>query len=164
LEPNNTVLDIGFGNGFLIKKIFKKNIPVKIYGIEISQDMVNKVSSKYKKYVNNGNLLLKLENIEKTSFENNLFDKICTINTIYFWEDFGKCFSEIKRILKPNGLFLNVIYTKDYLNKIIYTKYGFKKFTAEEIVNITKENGMEIINTIEIVKNKSYCIVSKNNT
>jgi len=73
----------------------------------------------------------------------------------------GNIFSEIKRILKPNGKFLNVIYTKEYLNKIIYAKYGFKKYTVEEIKNITEENGMKIIEIIEIRKNKSYCIISE---
>ncbi|WP_461248150.1 hypothetical protein, partial [Treponema sp. R6D11] len=34
LEHNDIILDIGFGNGYLINKLFKKNIPIKIYGIE----------------------------------------------------------------------------------------------------------------------------------
>ena len=73
-----------------------------------------------------------------------------------------KCFSEIKRILKQDGIFINVIYSKEFLNKIIYTKYGFNKYTIEEIKNITEENGMKIIKIIELKKNKSYCIISKN--
>jgi ubiquinone/menaquinone biosynthesis C-methylase UbiE len=160
LETNNIILDIGFGNGYLIKKLFQKNIPIKIYGIEISNDMVNKVSLKNKLNIKNGKLTLLLENIEKTSFEDNTFDKIVTINTIYFWNNYEKCFSEIKRILKPNGIFLNLIYSKEFLDKIIYTKYGFKKNNVEEIIKITNENGMKIIETIEVEKNKSYCIIS----
>jgi hypothetical protein len=50
---------------------------------------------------------------------------------------------------------------KEYLDKIIYTKYGFNKYSVEEIENITENNGMEIMRTIEIKKNKSYCIISK---
>jgi hypothetical protein len=72
-----------------------------------------------------------------------------------------KYFSEIKRIIKPDGIFINVLYTKNYLNKIIYTKYGFNKYSIEEMGDITKSNGVEIIKTIEIQKNKSYCIISK---
>jgi hypothetical protein len=56
---------------------------------------------------------------------------------------------------------MNVIYTKEYLDKIIYTKHGFNKYTVEEIKDITEENGMKIIETIEIKKNKSYCIISE---
>jgi len=161
LKDNDNILDIGFGNGYLINKLFKKYIQIKIFGIEISNDMVNKVSKKYKKYIEKEQLKLNLEDIGKTSFENETFNKIYTINTIYFWNNLEKCFSEIKRILKPNGIFLNIIYTKEYLNKIIYTKFGFNKYTVEEIKNITENNGMEILKTIEIKRNKSYCIISK---
>jgi ubiquinone/menaquinone biosynthesis C-methylase UbiE len=162
LRPNDIILDIGFGNGYLIKKLFKKNIPIKIYGIEISKDMLNKVTTQNKQNIKKEKLKLFLENIRTTSFEDNLFDKIYTVNTIYFWNEFDKSFSEIKRILKPNGIFINVIYTKEYLNKIIYTKYGFNKYTIEEIKNITKNNGMKIIGIKEIQKDKSYCIISEN--
>ena len=87
--------------------------------------MVHKVSLKNQQNIQNGILHLFLENISKTPFENNLFDKIYTVNTIYFWNEPDKCFSEIKRI-----------------------------------INITENNGMKIIKTIEIQKNKSYCIIS----
>jgi ubiquinone/menaquinone biosynthesis C-methylase UbiE len=159
-EPDYVVLDIGFGNGYLIKKLLKKYASIKIYGIEISNDMVNNVSAKNSMSINTGKLTLLLENIEKTSFENKMFDRIITINTIYFWNDLKNCFFEIMRILKPNGIFFNVIFTKDFLDKIIYTKYGFKKFDFNEIVKITVDNGMEIMKIIEIEKNKSFCIIS----
>ena len=122
LEQNNTLLDIGFGNGYLIKKLLKNNVGIKIYGIEISKDMVKKVTLKNKHYIEDGKLKLLLENIEKTSFENNTFDKIVTINTIYFWNNYEECFSEINRILKPNGKLFNrlvrqpIICTSDFQN------------------------------------------------
>jgi SAM-dependent methyltransferase len=162
LEQNNCILDIGFGNGYLIKKLIGGNIPIKIYGIEISKDMKRKVERENTKNIQNGTLYLCVENINKTSFENSLFDKIYTVNTIYFWTELDKCFSEIKRILKPNGIFLNVLYTKKYLDKIVYTKYGFAKYTTDDITNLTENSCMSIIETIEIKKDKSYCIISKN--
>jgi SAM-dependent methyltransferase len=159
IKEKDCILDIGFGNGYLIKKLLDKNISAKLYGIEISQDMIEKVSSKY---IGNNNVRLLLEDINKTSFEQNIFDKIYTVNTIYFWNELGKCFSEIKRVLKSNGKFLNVIYTKEYLDKIFFSKYGFNKYTIDEIKNITENNRLKIIGIKEIRKNKSYCIISEN--
>ena len=161
LEENNRILDIGFGNGYLIKKLFETNTLVKIYGIEISNDMLRNVSLKNSPYIEKGLLNLSLASISKTAFENNMFDRIYTVNTIYFWNELDKCFSEIKRILKPGGMFINVIYTKNYLDKIVYTKYGFQKYTIEEIQNLTEKNGMTITETIEIQKDKSYCVISE---
>jgi len=163
LETNDILLDIGFGNGYLINKLFKMNNNVKIYGIDISNDMVNIVSQKYKQYIDNNCLKLLLENInDETTFENDMFSKIYTVNTIYFWNDLNKCFSEIKRILKPNGIFINAIYTKEYLDKTEFSKYGFIKYSKEDMLKLTEENGMKIKNIIEIKKNKSYCIISEN--
>jgi len=163
LENNDILLDIGFGNGYLINKLFKKNNSIKIYGIDISNDMVNNVSKKYKQYIENDCLKLLMENINnETTFENEMFNKIYTVNTVYFWNDLKKCFSEIKRILKPNGIFINAIYTKEYLDKTEFSKYGFNKYSKEEMVKLTEENGMKTIKTIEIKENKSYCIISEN--
>ena len=163
LENNDILLDIGFGNGYLINKLFKKNINIKIIGIDISKDMVNIASKKYKQYIDNNCLTLLLENINnKTIFENELFSKIYTVNTIYFWDDLEKCFSEIKRILKSNGIFINVIYTKKQLDKTNISRKGFKKYSKDEIIKITEENGMTIKKIIEIKENKSYCIISEN--
>jgi len=163
LETNDVLLDIGFGNGYLINKLLKKNNNIKIYGIDISKDMVNIVSKKYKQYIDNNCLTLLLGNINnKTTFENEMFYKIYTVNTIYFWDDLQKCFSEIKRILKPNGIFINAIYTKKQLDKTKFSRKGFNKYSKEEMIKLTEENGMKIIKIIEIKDNKSYCIISEN--
>jgi ubiquinone/menaquinone biosynthesis C-methylase UbiE len=164
IELNNedVLLDIGFGNGYLINNLLKRNNQIKIYGIEISNDMLKIVSQKYKQYINNNRLKLLLENINKTSFENELFSKLYTVNTIYFWNNLEQCYSEIKRILKPNGIFYNVIYTKEYLDKIKYTRYGFNKYSKDDLIKITEKNEMKIKEIVEIKKNKSYCIISEN--
>ena len=122
---------------------------------------MTKVIENNKKFIKNGSLELLLENISRTSFEKNSFNKIYTVNTFYFWNELDKCFAEIIRTLKPNGIFINAIYTREYLDKIIFSKYGFNKYTVEEIKNITENNGLKIIGIIEIKKNISYCIISK---
>ena len=162
LENNGVLLDIGFGNGYLINKLFKMNNNIKIYGIDISNDMVKNVSKKYKQYIDNNRLKLLLENINnKTTFENEMFNKIYTVNTIYFWDDLQECFSEIKKILKPDGIFINAIYTKKQLDKTKFSRKGFKKYSKEEIIKISEENGITIKKIIEIKKNISYCIISE---
>jgi len=161
LEVNDVLLDIGFGNGYLIHKLLKRNIPIKICGIDISSDMVSNVSKKYKRFIDDGYLSLYLENIANTSFEKETYNKIYTINTMYFWNELEKCFSEIKRILKPNGIFLNAVYTREFLDRIIYTRYGFNKYSIDDVIKITEENGLTIVKLVEIKKNNTYCIISK---
>ena len=162
LKANDIILEIGFGNGYLIKELFKQNIPIKIYGIDISKDMINEAKIKNKQEFEDGNLKLFMEDINKTSFDEDFFDKIYTVNTIYFWNNINSPFSEIKHILKPNGLFINIFSVKSHLDTLECTKHGFKKYTLEEIEKTTEDNGFEINKTVEINKNKTYAIIAEN--
>ena len=161
LKANDIILEVGFGNGYLIKELFKQNISIKIYGIDISKDMINEAKIKNKQKFENGDLKLSLEDINKTSFDEDFFDKIYTINTIYFWSDMEKPFSEIKRILKSGGVFINIFSVKSFLDTLESTKHGFKKYTLEEIEKTTKDNGFNINKIVEINKNKTYAIIAE---
>ncbi len=156
--PTDRVLDIGFGNGYLIKKILEQR-PQMVYGIDISEDMVNMVSRKnevllWKK------LDLRLADVQSLSFDTTFFDKIYTVNTLYFWKDSEKSFSEIERVLKFWGLFLNVIYTKEWLDSLSYTKHWFNKYSLEEVQHMTKKSGLQIVEVIPISQ-KAFCVISQ---
>jgi ubiquinone/menaquinone biosynthesis C-methylase UbiE len=161
IQATDTILDIGFGNGFLIRRLSNKNFH-KIYGIDISPDMLKTATGKNRKKIEQGKIELRLADVQDLPFDNSSIDKVYTINTIYFWQDINKGFSEIKRVLKPNGIFLNVVYSKEWLSKLPITQYGFEKYSISELEKITKDNGMKIVEINEIVKNKSYCIISEN--
>lgn len=75
LKTNDIILEIGFGNGYLIKELFKQNIPIKIYGMDISKDMLNEARIKNKQEFENGDLKLFLEDIDKTSFDEDFLIK-----------------------------------------------------------------------------------------
>jgi len=161
LKTNDIILEIGFGNGYLIKELFKQNIPIRIYGIDISKDMLNEAKIKNKHNFENGDLKLFLEDINKTSFDGDFFDKIYTVNTLYFWSDVNGSFSEMKRILKPGGVFINIFSVKDHLDTLECTKHGFNKYNLEEIEKTTEDNGFKINNIVEINKSKTYAIIAE---
>ena len=162
IQKTDTILDIGFGNGYLIRKLLKER-PDKIFGIDISPDMVNLVSNKNQKEIINGKMQLIFGNVQDMPLENSSIDKAYTINTVYFWQDINKVLSEIKRVLKPDGIFLNVLYLKEWLDKLPVTQYGYSKYTFEQIEKITVESGLKVENIIEIENGKSICIIAKKN-
>jgi len=162
LKANDIILEIGFGNGYLIKVLFKQNIPIKICGIDISEDMLNEAKIKNKQKFENGDLNLSLEDINKTSFDEDLFDKIYTVNTLYFWNDVNGPLSEIKRILKPDGIFINVFSVKSFLDTLECTKHGFNKYTLEEVEKVTEDNGFKVKRIVEVNENNTYAIIAEN--
>ena len=108
VNESDVILDIGFGNGFVVKQLLKEN-PKKIFGIEISEDMIFSATKRNQSAINDGRVEFLKADVCDLPFEDNTFDKIYTINTVYFWQDIEKAFAEIERILKPDGLFVNTI-------------------------------------------------------
>lgn len=55
--------------------------------------------------------------------------------------------------------FYNVVYTKEWLDKLSYTKKGFKKYEPEEFIQLGKMAGFEKVKVKDIVKGKSYVVI-----
>jgi SAM-dependent methyltransferase len=87
-----------------------------------------------------------------------MFDAVTSINTIYFWSDTEKGLSEIYRVLKPNGIFANAVYSQESLKKLSYTKNVFKFFSKSDYVSHGKKAGFSSVTIEEISGGKSYLI------
>ena len=96
-------------------------------------------------------------------YEADLCSAVSSINTIYFWSDTVKGLSEIRRVLKPGKSFYNVVYTKEWLDKLSYTKKGFKKYEPEELIQLGRLAGFEKVEVKDIVKGKSFVVVYTKN-
>ena len=138
------ILDIGFGNGYLEKLIYRE-AKCSVYGIDISEDMVIAASENNKKGIANGDIHLSVGDCCSLAFEDGSFDVITTMNTIYFWNDTAQGLREIYRVLKDGGVFYNAVLTKEGLDKVFYTKNGFKKFENDEYAEMGQKAGFKRI-------------------
>lgn len=153
-----TVLDIGYGNGYLISRLFRKS-HCNIYGIDISKDMEKTAKRRNRKAVTANKLNLFTSDCCSMDFNDNSFDAITSVNTIYFWQDTLKGLTEIHRTLKPNSKFCNAVYSKNWLKKLPYTKKGFSFFEKEDYINLGKQAGFRRISFCDIKKDKSYLVI-----
>lgn len=156
LSENSKLLDVGFGNGYLEKLIFKKS-KCFITGIDISDDMVEKASSLNRKYVDSGRMKFQSGDCCALDFQNGSFDVVTTMNTIYFWSDTEKGMSEICRVLKKDGIFINAVISKEGLDKFLYTRNGFKKFTKDEYIEFGRRAGFKKVRIKKL--RKKYCFI-----
>lgn len=158
INAGEKLLDIGYGNGYLLELLYKKQ-SVDMYGIDISDDAKDMAVKKNKKAANAGQLHLSVGDCCDLPYETDTFDAVTSINTVYFWSDTVKGLSEIKRTLKIGKSFYNVLFTKAYLDTIKYTQIGYKKFQPEELIDCGKKAGFENIEIKEIVKGKSFVVI-----
>ncbi|MCL2142916.1 MAG: class I SAM-dependent methyltransferase [Methanomassiliicoccaceae archaeon] len=155
VPKGGTCLEIGFGNGVLLKHLLKSSEAV-FYGVEISSGMMTAAAKRNNKAISEGRLTLSEGSADAIPFEQE-FDIVYTVNTIYFWPDLNAGLKEIFSNLRPGGIFLNVAYTKEWLDRSSYTEYGFRKYTPAELIAAAEENGFSA-EEIKIRDGRSYAV------
>lgn len=158
LTDKSKLLDVGYGNGYLIEQIYKKYHP-DILGIDISEDMKITAEKRNRKAAVAGKLHLEVGDCCNLRYDDDFFDAVTSINTMYFWDDTLAGLREIRRTLSPKGVFYNVMYTEEWLRKLSYTEKSFKFFGKEELVALGKEACFADISIQDIVKGKSFMVV-----
>ena len=95
-----TFLDVGCGNGWVVRKIASKKNCKKIIGIDKSKKMI--IQAK-KKTVNNKEKFINTD-IESWDYKGK-FDLIFSMESIYYADSIEKALKKIYKILKPGGMF-----------------------------------------------------------
>lgn len=125
-----TLLDIGTGHGRLLGEINKLNPKIDLYGLDISEKMINLAKTN----LTNINVDLQIGNIASTNYESNFFDLITCTGSFYLWDIPIEAINEIYRILKPNKAAILFESHKEY-DKPILKKQIKKNLTQESFFN-----------------------------
>lgn len=145
IKEEDSILEIGFGNGKFFSELNAKAKNLQITGIDHSPEMVTEAIRINKNLHESGTLKVMVGSSDSMPFDNHCFDKIFCINVIYFWENPALHLKEIHRVLKPGGYFCIGFRPKENLSKFPFTKFGFTLYTADEWKNVMEENGFQFI-------------------
>jgi arsenite methyltransferase len=148
IQPNDHILEVGFGGGVALYKILKNIQRGFVAGIDYSPDMVKRGKRKFQKSIASGKMTLVEGNVTSMPFNDASFDKICTINTIYFWSDPTAGLNEILRVLKPGGQLVVGIMPKDSMKKNPATRYGFTLYSEQGLRDLLTQAGFVYRQTI----------------
>ncbi|WP_343664048.1 class I SAM-dependent methyltransferase [Chryseobacterium mucoviscidosis] len=156
IEDNEHILEIGHGNAGHVRNILNKAIDVKYTGIDISETMHHEAIKLNKNFENQAEFVL-YEGAE-LPFEDKIFDKIFTVNTVYFWQKPKDFLNEIYRVLKDNGTFVLTFGQRDFMEKLPFTQFGFTLYNTDEMEETVSKSyfkRMKISERQEEVKSKT---------
>lgn len=142
VEENDHILEIGFGTGKLLHGLAKRINYGKLEGIDFSDTMVDIAGKKNKKFIDEGKVILKQGDFENFSYNENTFDKICSSNTIYFWQHPEIYIKKMEKILKPGAKVVLAFEDKKNLVKKPLSPEIFKIYSEDEILCLIKQNGL----------------------
>lgn len=151
LDPKagEKILEIGMGNGFFVMNILGIDPSIRYTGCDFSEIMVEESRKQNEQFIQNGQAEFFHANAEQLPLPNETFDKVFTINTLYFWENPELVFAEIRRVLKPKGKLIIAVRPKSVMQHYPFVKYGFAMFAKEDIVNLMGRNQFRATEILE---------------
>ena len=104
VQPDDGVLEVGFGNGANIGLLARRAPRGRVTGAEISETAMEMASKRNARAISEGRVELHQAAGGALPFGDGTFDKACTVATVYVIADPGAVFREMHRVLKPDGL------------------------------------------------------------
>lgn len=132
IAENDTILEIGFGNGFHFEDFLSLKKGLQVYGIDYSEEMVDMSMVRNKDFIKSGQLHLTEGSSDRLKFNDVMFDKVFCNMVIYFWENPEEHLKEIYRVLKPGGKFYTGMRTRDSMLELPFTKFGFNLYSVDQ--------------------------------
>lgn len=147
LQPGQSVLEIGYGNGLFFPDLLKKADRLRVFGLDFSEAMHKEAAANNRALVRNGLLNLYHGDSAAMPFEDKSFDRIYCINVVYFWDDPAAHLREVRRVLKANGTFTATIRNKDTMEALPFTRYGFVMYEEADWKAVLERCGFQLVRT-----------------
>jgi SAM-dependent methyltransferase len=160
------ILDVGTGSGQFSKVLVEEFMDfTEITGIDASD---RAIEAALKRFTDKRIKFIKMDAANMT-FDNNSFDTVCISNTLHHLteEEMYKTLSEMKRVLKPGGLFIVCEMYKDnqtpkQMGHVYIHHFGAdldrisgithnETFDRQEIIDIVNNAGISITDKIDYI-------------
>lgn len=142
IQPDQHILEIGFGPGVAIEYASQKAVRGLVAGIDYSETMVQVARKRNAAGIKAGHVNLKLGDVSSLPYPDASFDTAFTIHCIYFWAKPIDGLTELRRILKPGGLLAITIMPKDEWRKERTPPADlFTLYSSDEVAQLLLEAG-----------------------
>jgi SAM-dependent methyltransferase len=100
LAPDDNVLDVGCGAGWLVRMIAERVPEGRVIGMDISDEMVRHAR---RNYVAIENAMFVIGGVDEIPWDANFFTHAISVESAYYWPDPARGLREIQRVLREGG-------------------------------------------------------------
>jgi ubiquinone/menaquinone biosynthesis C-methylase UbiE len=112
------VLDVGCGRGVGVQILLEQFGAGQVYGIDLDPQQVRRAQKRFAG-TSEGRVVLAVGSVEKLPFPNEYFDAVFDFGMLHHVVDWQAGVAEIRRVLKPSGLFFFEEVTREALNSFL---------------------------------------------
>ncbi len=105
-EQFDKILDIGCGGGANMKRMLNMFPGCRVTGLDISNYALNVARDLNFDDIDQGRCFLSGGSANQMPLPKETFDLATAFETVYYWSGITACFTEVKRVLKPGGIFM----------------------------------------------------------
>lgn len=144
--PEQQVLELGPGNGAHLRAVVERWPGLTYSGVEISETMIEAAGQVCEGMADISFILTEGRQLP---FADASFDRIVTVNTIYFWRNPAEYASEIRRVLKRgSGVFCLAFIDAGFMRQLPFTRDGFELYDIEKATRLLVGAGFRILKTV----------------
>ncbi len=147
--PAPHILEIGPGNGGFLPAIFERFPRANYTGIDWSEDMVNLARTEQASYVQAQQAQFQQGEAHQLTFEDDAFDLLLSVNTLYFWPDLIQTLREFARVLTSEGQLVLGFGDIAFMQPLPFTAENFQMYTLETVQTAAREAGFKSLNNTE---------------
>jgi ubiquinone/menaquinone biosynthesis C-methylase UbiE len=140
INGRERVLEVGFGGGDLIEWMLAAT-EAEIVGVDISEAMLERARRRFRKVTGQGRLALLAGSAEALPLANRSVDRVCSVNSLYFWPDPSAALAEFARVLRPGGRLVLCFQTPEAVQAWPGHIYGFRAYGADEVASLMQAAG-----------------------
>lgn len=164
VQNGDRVLEIGCGTGRLIGEMAKSNDRGYIEGVDFSDAMVAIADKRNQRNIAREVVGITRSDFDELDYESGRFDKVCSVNAVYFWSQPENTARRIARILVPGGIVALAFEDIMQLRKKKLSTEVFRLYTVEEVRELLTNAGF--MSDIEVVTRKRgkslyHCVVAR---
>ena len=133
-----------------------------VEGIDFSPTMLKKARKVNKQHIVRDKVRLQIGECSTLPFDNESFDKLCSVNTVYFWKEPNKYFSEMFRVIASGGTIVIGFRDDKQIRHLNLSEDVFSSYSQEDVVNLLTNAGFSgaHIREKEGAPFISYCAVA----
>lgn len=167
LKDTDQVLELGHGICTHLAEMLQEAPSMHYQGLEISPLMQQQAMSVNQTLMNDHDVVFSLYDGMQIPFGEASFDKVMSVNTIYFWSPVHIVMDEIARVLKPNGLAVITYAQKQFMQTLPFVGQQFQLYEDSDVAQLAADGPLKVIEFIEYkdrAKSKSGEMVDRQYT
>lgn len=149
IQNGDRVLELGHGICEHLAQMMQDKAKVRYQGLEISPLMQQQAMAVNTHLMAQQQVDFGLYDGVQIPFDNATFDKVLTVNTLYFWSPATLLTAEIARVLKPNGIAIITYAQKQFMKTLPFVGEQFQLYDNKDVAQLIKDVPLEIIESTD---------------